>query len=209
MIKSPLANLLSNQSMILSFLKEKLEIVNFIVWGYKSNLPILINNRFLHSVSHVYYRSLIVEICTLFDNHKHQSNNFYLLINANKKYLKELRSDAVSSIEQKLKESLLYFTDEIKDARNEEISHFRFKEGTKISLNHKYLTELNCLYNIAFEIIRIASNGVIDQTNSAQYEIGLSGDDLRSLQNLLNELSGFDYYSKWKMENKSLTSSCR
>jgi hypothetical protein len=198
MTKTPLNQLLSNQFLIFSFIKEKLEVVNFIRWGYDNNLPVLINNRFLHSVAHIYYRSVIVEICTLFDNHKHQSNNFYLLVKPDKKFIRELSPETIALIEQKLAEAEVYFTDELRDIRNEEVSHFRFKERTVISLNNKYLKELNILLKIAEDIIGTATDGQIDQTLVAAYATHRSGDALQSLQNLLQEINGLDYYELWK-----------
>ena len=200
MTKTPLNQLLSNQFLIFSFIKEKLEVVNFIRWGYDNNLPVLINNRFLHSVAHIYYRSVIVETCTLFDDHKHQSNNFYLLVKPDKKFIRELSPATITLIMQKLVEAEVYFTDELRDIRNEEVSHFRFKERTVISLNTKFLKELNLLLKIAEDIIDTATNGQVDQTLVAAYFTNRTSDALHSLQRLLHDGDGFDYYNVWQKE---------
>ena len=202
MITTPCQRLISNQSLILSYIKDKLDIINFIMWGYNNNLPVLINNGFLHSATHVYYRSIIVEVCTLFDNHKFQSNNFHLLINEDKKYSKELTSNAIEFIKEKLLDSKNYFLEEIINIRNEEVSHFRFKDGTKISLNHEYLDELNNLFDLAKQIIKISQYGFKDTTKCSDHMIGLSGHSLDSLQRLLKKASGFDYKSVWKIDNE-------
>lgn len=198
MAKTPLNQLLANQFIILSFFKRKLDVVNFIRWGYDNDLPILINNRFLHSVAHTYYRSAIVEICTLFDDNRHQSNNFYLLTKLNKKFIKELESTTVDSINQKLDSSKTFFMQEILDIRNEEVSHFRFKNGTVISLNNNFLPELTQLNKLAEEIIDIASQGQIDKSNVAGYINQPRNPDLFSLQNLLKDINGIDYSKIWK-----------
>jgi len=198
MIKTPLNQLLTNQFIILSFLKQKLETVNFIRWGYNSDLPILINNRFLHSVAHIFYRSAIVEICTLFDDNRHQSNNFHLLTKRKKKFINELESSTVDAIKQKLDYSKTFFTQEILDIRNEEISHFRFKNGTVISLNNTFLPELNSLHKLGEDIVEIASQGQIDKSQVAGYINQPRNPNLFSLQKLLRDVSGIDYSQLWK-----------
>lgn len=202
MISTSCQNLINNQALILSFIKDKLDIVNFIMWGYENNMPLLIDNEFLHSMTHVYYRSIIVEICTLFDNNKYQSNNFHLLITKDKKYSKELTLDAIELIKEKLLDSENSLLAEIITIRNEEVSHFRFKDGNNISLNHKYLDELNFLFEIGCEIIKISQLGFIEISKCREHRIGLSGHSLHSLQRILQKASGIDYKLLWKLEKE-------
>lgn len=203
-MKTPLNKLLSNQFLIFSFIKEKLEIVNFIRWGYDNDLPVLVNNKFLHSVAHIYYRSVIVEMCTLFSDNRHQSSNFHLIIRPDKKFIKELKFQTITSVKLKLDEANIYFTEEIKDIRDEEISHFRFKDKTAISLNHYFLPELNSLLLIAKDIIHTASEGQVDKNQISDYETRRTGDDIYSLQSLLQEINGFDYSKAWKIGHSEI-----
>ena len=166
-MKTPLNQLLSNQYLIFTFIKEKLEIVNFIRWGYDNDLPELIDNRFLHTVAHIFYRSIVVEMCTLFDDHKHQSNHFHLLIKRDKIFIQELNEETITDIKSKLQKSAIYFTDELREIRNEEISHFRFKDRTLISLNQNYLIELNKLLEIAKDILQSTTQ---NRFNNLRYE---------------------------------------
>ena len=160
-------------------------------------MPVLIDNRFLHSTAHVYYRSIIVDICTLFDDNRHQSNNFHLLIKKGKKYCQELTPDSIILIEEKLAESEIYLLEEIINIRNEEISHYRFKEGTRISFNLEYLKDLNNLFEIAKQIIKIAEFGFADKSKNSGHRIGTPEHSLDSLQHLLRDISNVDYEMIW------------
>jgi hypothetical protein len=193
-----LKTLLSNQNLILSYIKEKLEIVNFIFWGYENDIPILKNNSFLHFTVHIYYRSIIVDTCTLFSDNKHQGSNFHLLTDPTKKYLNALTAPCITNLNRKLTECKIYFLKDILDLRNEEISHYKFRRNISISFDLEYLTELNTLYNIGIEILEIASSGFIESDKSSHYKTGLSGRGIKGLQKILKDLNGLDYYHAWK-----------
>jgi hypothetical protein len=193
MASSKFQNLLSKQALILSVLKDQLQVVHFIRWGYENDLPILINNHFLFSVSHQFYRSAILSVCALFDNHKYQSNNFHLLVDDTHKFSKEIEVETKEKIKEKLTLSTQHSLPELIRIRNEEIGHFQFLNKASIQMNHRYLSDLISLYKIADEIIIVASKGTIDKDNSTTHFIGLLGDDLNSLQKLLKKASGIDY----------------
>lgn len=204
--ETPLNSLLSKQSILLGFLEEKLKISNFLNWGFKTELPILESNSFLHFTSHMCLRSAIIDVCALFDNHKFQSNNFYLLIDTKKKFLLELEVQCLLEIKTEL-ERAERLMQPLRKARNEDIAHYRF-EQPKISLTHELLTTLNRLYSYGIEIFDIAMWGRKVKENQIWFSIGSFYDDgsqsdnLISLQRLLKKTNQFDYKKAWEEHQK-------
>lgn len=200
MILTPLQKILEKQGLILSLIKDKLDILNFLLWGYNDDIPILMDNPFFHYTAHIYYRTIVVELCTLFDDNKYQANNFYNILNTNKKYNRELSNEAKEKLLIHLIDANNIFSNELKDLRNEEISHYTLKNGSKIKFNFDHKIELNYLFELGSKIILIAGLGFQDESKNREFHIGTPNVNLRSLQRLLKMANNYDYENAWKFE---------
>lgn len=57
---SRLFKLVCDQQLITSYIRSKLELLQYWKKGYDTNAPVLKNNRYLIFSAHVYYRSLLI-----------------------------------------------------------------------------------------------------------------------------------------------------
>lgn len=195
---TPLDKMLRNQSILLEFIAEKLDISKFLRWGFEQEIPVLYENAFLHFTSHMCLRSAIIDMCALLDNHRYQALNFHQLIDPKKKFIRELSDDCILEIKEELDKSKLIFSP-VKAARDKEIAHYRYEESF-IHLSHDLLPTLLDLYNIAADIHDIAHWGRDNDFETDKwfkigvfYEDGGSQNHLLSLQRLLKRINSIDY----------------
>jgi hypothetical protein len=199
-LDTPLNKYLENQSIVLSYLWEKLKISRFLRWGYENDAPIVCDNAFLHFSSHLCLRSAILDLCALFDDHKYQAFNFYQLLNPKKKFIQELNEESIENIKKELSKASILFPP-VKSARDKEIAHYRFEESA-INFSHALLPTLVELYMIAEEIFEIATFGQKNETKKSyaveiHFDDGSSQDYLKSLHRLLKKINQIDYTTLW------------
>jgi hypothetical protein len=190
MIQSEMENevqkLLGKQFLITAYIQPRLQIVNFIKDGYDSNIPVLMNNRFLHFTAHNYYRSIIVDLAALFtDKTTTHKNNFYRLTKDEAAIL-SLKPGTIVNI----KNWLLEVKDEIsiiRALRDKEIAHFDFDEKESISLNFDNRHIINTLFNLAEKIIAYSGKSFINEKFSITYDFERESQYIRSLKGLITK----------------------
>lgn len=180
-----LQKMLRKQFLIAFYIEQKLQIVNFIKDGYDDNKPILIDNSFFHFTAHIYYRSIIVDLCALFGTANDINKNSFLFIE--KKFKDSFKPEIVETVKDwifKSEEDIKIIT----DLRDKQIAHYDFIEKESISFNFNNLSELNRLFSIAQKIICHYGSSFKDENISIGYDFGNLSDELKSLKSLINPL---------------------
>jgi hypothetical protein len=166
---------MNKQFMIVCFVKEKLDIVNFIHDGFHSNKSV-IQNQFLLFTTHVYYRSIVIDLCTLFSAKNVQKNNFHRL------YCNPAVAQCFSQNRaEEIKLLLLTHVADIKvieALRDKEYAHFDFTEDT-ISFSLEKIDILNSLFSTAKKILEVCG-----ANEGTQFDLSL-GDYRQSLEQFL------------------------
>lgn len=180
-VENELDILLGRQSMILSLIKEKLDIVNYIKDGYDKNAPVLMNSRFLHFTAHVYFRSIVVDFCALFVNRNSEKHNFHKIYQ-DSRVACHLESHVPPDL-QLLLESRKEDTNRIHFLRDKEYAHYDFLEN-KMSFSLKETPMLNRLFNTSVEILKVCEDGRRNSDESRHTELGVAG-YIDSLQRLI------------------------
>jgi len=185
-MENEIQRLLGKQFLITAYIEPRLQIVNFIKDGYDNNVPVLMNNRFLHFTAHNYYRSIIVDLAALFtDKTTTHKNNFYRLTKDDAAIL-SLKPNAIVNI----KNWLLEVKDEtslIRTLRDKEIAHFDFDEKESISLNFDNRHIINTLFNLAEKIIAYSGKSFMNENLSIAYEFERESQYIRSLKGLITK----------------------
>ena len=180
-MKDSLQNMLKKQFLIVYFIEQKLQIVNFIKEGFDNNKPILIDNSFLHFTAHIYYRSIIVDLCALFGSPNKINKNSLWVIE------KDFKSFFETEIFETIKDWLSKSETDIKiikNLRDKEIAHYDFIITESISFNFNNLYEINKLFSIAKKIICYYGSS-FNENISIGFDLGNISDELYSLQDLL------------------------
>lgn len=194
--KRSLNEMLGDQFMILSVAKTKLDLLNYIKDGYDNNKPILKNNRFLHYVGLILYKSLIIDLSSLFNNDgQNEKNNLHLLISKNSEYKDNLGPDCIEEV-QTILSKYRSNNDPVRKIvalRNKEIAHYdleysigdngelikQAEERVTIRFNWDHVNVLNELFNIGKTVIEKCGD-VLD----TDYDWDIT-DEIQSLDNLL------------------------
>ncbi len=184
-MENELQQLLGRQYLITAFIEPRLQIVNYIKNGYDDNVPLLMNNRFLHFTAHNYYRGIIVDLGSLFINsdRTHKSNFFRILTKPECKIL--LAPDFICDMSDWLSEVEEDITI-IERLRNKEIAHFDLDEKESISMNFNNLLIINTLFDLAKKIITNAGSSVIDKKQTMAYHFDGNSTYLTSLKRLVD-----------------------
>lgn len=171
--------LVSRQHLIISYIKEKIDIVNAIKSEFENNT---LNNQFLLFTSHIYYRSIVVDLCSLFVDRKTEKNNFHLLYGAvTTDILKPEAISLIKDILEKHKEDILI----INNLRDKEYAHYDFLTES-ISFNFDNFSIVNNLYQSAISILEITGSERINEDNTCEYDLMLD-DYLSSFKRLLQK----------------------
>ena len=162
MEQNKLIQLARNQHLILSFIQEKLDIVNYILAGYENNEPIFMTNQFLHYTAHIYYRTIIVEFGALYINKlKNNKNNFHSYYK--EKWVRDfLNEESINKIRGWL-DDISHNIKRNEILRHNTIAHFNFDNiESKISFNFEGLVVLNELFEVGMKILSCVGDGKID-----------------------------------------------
>jgi len=187
MKENSLRNLLGKQYLITAFIEPRIQIVNYIMDGYDNNVPILMNNRFLHFTAHNYYRSIIVDLCALYcDNRASHKYNFYKLLN-NFHFETLLQPGTMSLIQTWLanQESAIGI---IKVLRDKQIAHYDFEQES-IDLDFDNLKIITDLFDLAKRVIVRCGSSFIDEEQTIGYDFGRRSYYVTSLERLINNAS--------------------
>ena len=178
-MENELQKLLGKQFLIAGYIEPRLQILNFIMDGYNDNVPVLMNNRFLHFTAHNYYRSVIVDLAALYTDKKTtHKNNFYRLTNDDV-IISFLKPDTITEI----KGWLSQVKNEVKvitTLRDKEIAHFDFDKKESISLNFDNRDIINNLFDLSKKIINN-----IGKHLSIGYDFERESQYIRSLKRLI------------------------
>lgn len=171
--------LVTRQHLIISYIKEKIDIVKAIKHKFENNT---LNNQFLLFTSHIYYRSIVVDLCSLFLDRKTEKNNFHLLYGTITSDI--LKPEAISLIKDILErheaEILI-----IHNLRDKEYAHYDFLSES-ISFNFDNFSIIYNLYLTAISILDLSGSERINQDNTCEYNLGFD-DYLSSLKSLLQK----------------------
>ncbi len=171
--------LVTRQHLIISYIKEKMDIVNTIRKEFESNS---LNNQLLLFTAHIYYRSIVVDLCSLFVNRKTEKNNFHLLYDTSTTEI--LKPEAISFIEgilEKHKEEILV----IQNLRDKEYAHYDFLTES-ICFSFDYFSIVNNLFESAITILQLSGSERINQDDTCEYHLGFD-DYLSSLKRFLQK----------------------
>lgn len=178
-----LRDYLGKQFLITVFAYEKLQIVNFIKEGYDHNKPILINNRFLHHAAHIYYRSIIIDLYSLFGSaNNHNKNSFKFIIDRFQSELKEGCDEIVKQWMTEAEEDIRVIT----HLRHEKMAHFDFHAKANIDLDFDSLLILNKLIKIAQDIISHYGYSICQEEERMGFDFDLHNQELESLKRLID-----------------------
>lgn len=179
-----LQEMLRKQLLIIRYIKQKLQIVNFIKNGYDTNRPILINNSFLHFTARIFYRSIIIDLYALFGRVTKNNKNAFGWFNE-EKYKVLLKPKTVETVNNWILQSNEKI-EIIKNLRNKQIAHYDFIEQiSSINFNLDNLSELNSLYCLAQKIISHCGQSFKDESKSLDFEFGNIPVELISLEDLV------------------------
>jgi hypothetical protein len=185
-MKDSMKDILGKQFLITSFIENRLQIVNFIKEGYDLNKPILMNNRFLHFTAHIYYRSIIVDLYSLFG--KPSKDNKYSFLHITEQFKDFVKPTTIETV----RNWIIASQDDINtitQLRHKQIAHYDFTKKESISLNFNNLFRLNNLYNLATRIISYYGESFLDEEDMVGYDFGRRHQYLDSLQRLINKAS--------------------
>jgi hypothetical protein len=181
-MKNELDFLLERQHLIIGYNKQKLEIVNHIHEGYTNNNRLIIKSDFLFFAAHVFYRSVVIDLCALFGQGSGHKNNLYQLYK-NRDILKYLKPDVPGIIKAMIKKH----SKEIKKIialRNGEYAHYDFDDKPVIHMNFDELAAVNDLFTAAQNILLTCGKEKADETQNTHYELS-DRDYLNSLMRLI------------------------
>lgn len=178
--KLDLEDFFGNQYLVLASAGNKLDIVNYILEGYHSNLPVLINNKFLHYTAHIYFRSVVIDLFALFGPPSSQNKYSFFLVNSgfndtiSEEYLSRKKIALKLIKDEKMTLSVL---------RNKEFAHYDFEEKNSISYSFEHIDGINKLYDTAKELVDLGG-----QLLDTSYDYTGNG-ELHSLKRLITESS--------------------
>lgn len=171
--------MLAKQFLIASYILEKLQIVNFIKEGYDNDKAILIDNSFLHFTAHIYYRSSIIDLYTLFGKANRNNENSFLSINES--FNQVLKPDSIEVVKEWINNSQGDIMI-VKDLRDKEIAHYDFRDKESISLNFDSLSQLNTLHSLAQKIITHYGDSFKNENDSIGFDFEIDYQNLESLK---------------------------
>jgi hypothetical protein len=152
--ESKLFQLVTDQQMIASYIHAKLEILQYWKHGYDTNVPVLMNDRFLIFNAHIYYRSLIIDFCALFgSNRKTDRRSFFLL--------RQFYPDLTVKVQEAVEQILIYYTgedspfEEMRLMRNRQIAHYDIEEVKTLTFNFDHLDLFAKMYEDAIGLIKL------------------------------------------------------
>ncbi len=182
-----LHQLLGKQYLITSFIESRLEVVNYIMEGYNNNMPVLMNNRFLHFTAHKFYRSIIIDLYALFG--QATTANKYSFRFINEKYRHLLDPACIPQVKKWIREKETIIK-EITHLRNKQIAHYNFTDKDSISLNFNHLPQINELFESARLIIIHCGHNWLDEHERTGYDFGREHQYLNSLRRLIDKAVG-------------------
>jgi hypothetical protein len=185
MRENTLHKLLDKQYLITTLIEPRVQIVNYIVNGYDNNVPVLMNNRFLHFTAHNYYRSVIVDLCALFCNNKDSHKNNFHRLTHNLDFKKLLKPGTIAFIQTSLDNNQPLIK-VIADLRNKQIAHYDFKKES-IDFNFDNLKIVNDLFDLAKKIIIQCGSSFVKDEETVDFDFGRESDYLISLEELIND----------------------
>lgn len=171
-MKNELDSLLERQHLIIGYNKQKLEIVNHIIDGYNRNDRAL-TSHFMLFTAHVFYRSVVIDLCALYGNGGTHKNNFSLLY-SNKDVLKHLKPEIPSMIRKMIKPHLSAIK-RILDLRNSEFAHYDFEPLPAIRMNFDELTTVNDLFETAKTILVTCGSEKLEEKEASHYDLSDRG----------------------------------
>lgn len=153
-----LQELIRNQYLIILYMNEKLKILNYLATDLLVEVPEMYKNIFIGMTAVQYYRSIVVDLSTLFIESNSQKNNFYGLLSP--------KFNSIINDELRNKISLILYAsknlgDMMKELRDKEYSHYDFGDKAKISLNFDLIKEVNELANRA-NLISSYCNAIVE-----------------------------------------------
>ncbi|KAA2240317.1 hypothetical protein F0L74_29595 [Chitinophaga agrisoli] len=179
-----LAELLGKQYLIAAYVEKKIQLVNYIKDGYDKDLPILINNRFLHFTAHINYRSVIVDLYALYGPFgRNNKYSFFRILEPEYEYL--IASESRNNLRLNLS-NLSRQISTIKNLRHKQIAHYDFEQTESINLNFDNLLLVNGLFESAKEILKQIGMAFVDESLTTSYDFGRRHLELDSLTRLTN-----------------------
>lgn len=149
--KSQLYKLLCDHSLILSYIHSKLEILNYLVEGYNTNQPVLMNSRYFIFESHIIYRSLIIDFCALYCSGRSDKRSFHQLSKFYSDVPSNLRIEIESLLDEYNNGKNPIMT--LKKLRDSQIAHYDLEEIETLSFNHDHLELFNTLFKKGTELV--------------------------------------------------------
>lgn len=186
--ENELTALVGRQLMIVSYVNEKLDVLNCIYEGYKNNNKAFYN-RFLLFTAHVYFRSIVIDLGALFVDRNSEKQNLHKL------YKNQAVVEILGENAEKIKILLHAQTSNVSrihELRDKEYAHYDFPVNA-MSFSLAELETINLLFETVKDVLKICGK-VLDTA------FDLTMDDCRSsLERLLNSSSVNVKYQKSKL----------
>ena len=185
--ENKLQKLLGKQFLITAYIESRLQLVNYIKEGYDDNLSILINSRFLHFTAHTFYRSVIVDLFSLFGKPGKENRYSLLQINSDcSQFLNKQCIDDVAKLLSNCQDDIATIT----KLRHNQIAHFNFEQNEGISLDFDNLDILNTLFKTAVKIITMCGESFLAEEDRTGYDFERESQYIRSLEKLIGKANG-------------------